>query len=241
MFFHLSTGPQVWIQFYLHFPHFMSFLFCFSLHTYLVFSWFSLLFLVLSFSSNFMAFSAHVAGKQSSQDPTYLFFHSLTSIYFQFYSEYRNPCFMVPSNVKLSSGFKFPHSSTLSATTASHFVHSSLFDQLYAKEMYFCTFVAKCNNPVQHAPNIHPNVFNSFQRTVILGESYKIFTSPPPPNGVSTSFTIKPFCYLPIFSLSELLKQLKSKFVFSPFGKRSWTARLELWLAIHQATGIRSN
>ena len=41
-FFHLIKGPHLWIQFYLHFPYLMSFLFCFSIHTYLVFVWFSI-------------------------------------------------------------------------------------------------------------------------------------------------------------------------------------------------------
>ena len=31
-FFHLIRGSHVWIKFYLHFPHFMSFFFCFPLH-----------------------------------------------------------------------------------------------------------------------------------------------------------------------------------------------------------------
>ena len=94
----------------------------------------------------------------------------------------------VPSNFKPCSGFEFPHSSSLPATKASHFVHSSLVDQLYVKEMYFCNFVTKYNNQVQHAPKIRPNIFNSFHRTVILGESYWIFTYPSNSNGVSIHY-----------------------------------------------------
>ena len=144
---------------------------------------------------------------------------------------------VVSSNVKPCNGFEFPHSSPQPATIASHFVHSSLVDELYAKEVYFCNFVTKCNNPVQHAPNIHPNVFNSFNKTVILGESNGVFTSPSPSNDFSIHFTMKP---LPSVTYLFFLYQ-NPQIVFSPLGKRSRTARLELWLAIHQATGIRSN
>ena len=104
---------------------------------------------------------------------------------------------VVPSNVKPCNGFEFPHSSSLPATTAPHFVHSSLVEQLYAKEVYFCNFVTKSNNPVQHAPNIHPNIFNNFHRTIVLGESYGIFTSPSPSNDAFIHFTIKPLPSVP--------------------------------------------
>ena len=49
-------------NFCVDFTHFMSFLFCFQLHTYLIFARFCVQFLLLSLSSNFMAFSAHAAG-----------------------------------------------------------------------------------------------------------------------------------------------------------------------------------
>ena len=39
-------------------------------------------------------------------------------------------------------------------------------------------------NPVKHSPNIHPNVFNSFCRTVIHGQSHL--------NKISLHFTIEP-------------------------------------------------
>ena len=55
---------------------------------------------------------------------------------------------VVPSDVKPCNRFEFPHSSSLPAATASHFVHSSLVDQLYVKEVYFYNFVAKSNNLV---------------------------------------------------------------------------------------------
>ena len=75
-------------------------------------------------------------------------------------------------------------------TIASHFVHSSLVYQLYATAI---NCVTKSNNPVEHAPNIHPNVFNSFHRTVIHGKCYGIFTNPSPSNNdVSLNFTIEP-------------------------------------------------
>ena len=104
------------------------------------------------------------------------------------------------SNVQPCNGFKFPHSSSLPVTTASHFMYSLLVDQLYANVI---TTVSKANNLVQYAPNIHPNVFKSFHRTVINGESYGIFINPSPSNDVSLHFTIEPlpfvtssFCFI---------------------------------------------
>ena len=206
----------------------MSFLFCFPLHTYLVFVWFSLLSLFVWFSliaefqlelyGIFSPCSWHLAKlspnifilSQSDQ-------HSLSVLLqIQKYSCYH----VVSSNVKPCNGFEFPHSSPQPATIASHFVHSSLVDELYAKEVYFCNFVTKCNNPVQHAPNIHPNVFNSFHKTVILGESYGVFTSPSPSNDFSIHFTMKP---LPSVTYPFFLYQ-NPQIVFSPLGKRSRTA-----------------
>ena len=46
---------------------------------------------------------------------------------------------------------------------ASYFLRSSLVDQLYKKGVYFYSFVTKSN---QASINIHPNVFNSFYRTI---------------------------------------------------------------------------
>ena len=48
-FFHLMKGFHCWIQFYLNFPYLMSFLFCFPLHTYLLFVCFSILFWLPSY------------------------------------------------------------------------------------------------------------------------------------------------------------------------------------------------
>ena len=56
-----SKGFMSAFNFCLHFPYFMSFLFCFPLHTYLVLAWFCVQFLLHSLSSKFTAFSAHVA------------------------------------------------------------------------------------------------------------------------------------------------------------------------------------
>ena len=55
------------------------------------------------------------------------------------------------------------------------FLLSSLVDQLYAKELYFCSFVTKSS---QACISTHPNVFNSFCPTVTDGQSHVIFTSP---------------------------------------------------------------
>ena len=56
------------------------------------------------------------------------------------------------SNVKPCNTFEFLHISSSPATLASHYLHDTLVDQLYAKEMYFCSFV---RNRIKHRPNIH--------------------------------------------------------------------------------------
>ena len=98
---------------------------------------------------------------------------------------------VVPSNVKPCNGFTFSHSLSPPAITTSHFVHSSLVYQLYAKELHFGSFVIKSNSPIQQAPNIHLHVFTSFHRTIIHEKSHEIFTSPFPSNSVSLHFTIE--------------------------------------------------
>ena len=59
-------------------------------------------------------------------------------------------------------------------TTVSHFVHSSLVDQLYATAI---NCVTKSNNSVLHAPNIQPNVFNSLEEKP-YSPSKKMSTEP---------------------------------------------------------------
>ena len=94
-------------------------------------------------------------------------------------------------------------------TTVSQFVHSSLVDQLYATVI---NCVTKSNNSVQHAPNIYPDVFNSFHRTVIHGESYRIFTKPLTLKRRFPTFHYRTssFCYLPIFLHQNLQNYLKA-------------------------------
>ena len=98
--------------------------------------------------------------------------------------------------------FEFSHILSPPATLASHFLHDMLVDQLYAKEVYFCSFVTKCN---QALTKYSPDVFISFYRTITYGEFFhkphKIFTSPPPTlnhqpppsNVVSPHFSVEPF------------------------------------------------
>ena len=93
---------------------------------------------------------------------------------------YMNPCFTtlfyhILPNVKPYNGL-FSHISSLLATIAYHFLHYLLVDQLYAKEVYFCSFVTKFNKAFTR---YSPNVFNSFYWTAAHGESLRIFTSPP--------------------------------------------------------------
>ena len=91
-----------------------------------------------------------------------------------------NPCFTtlfyhILPNVKPYNGL-FSHISSLLATIAYHFLHYLLVDQLYAKEVYFCSFVTKFNKAFTR---YSLNVFNSFYWTAAHGESHRIFTSPP--------------------------------------------------------------
>ena len=87
-------------------------------------------------------------------------------------------------------------------------------------------------------------IFIQIYSTVSIGlsflESSTGFSQAPPPQTafpyITFHYKTSSFCYLPIFSLLEPSKELKSKFAFSPLGKRSRTARLELWLDIHQYT-----
>ena len=120
-------------------------------------------------------------------------------------------------NVQTCNRFEFSHSSSLLATATSHFVHSSLVDQLYVKEVYFCSFVTKSNNLVYYAPNIHPNVFDSFHRTVINGESNGIFTCPSP-SILTFHYRTSFFCYLPFFFF-RTLKTIEKQIHFIPSGE----------------------
>ena len=80
-------------------------------------------------------------------------------------------------NVKPSNRFEFSHIFSLPATTASHFLRNLLVDQLYTKEVYFCSFVTKSN---QASTRYSPDVFNSFHRTATHGEpSHRIFITIP--------------------------------------------------------------
>ena len=62
------------------------------------------------------------------------------------------------SNVTPCNTFGFSHISSLT-TTVSHFLHYSLVDQLYAKEVYFYSLVAKFNHT---STKYSSDVFNSF-------------------------------------------------------------------------------
>ena len=55
---------------------------------------------------------------------------------------------------------------------------------LYISHCKECISAVLWPNPIKHAPNIYPNTFNSFYRTVINEDSLRIFQSPTS-NGVS--------------------------------------------------------
>ena len=69
-------GSHVWIQFYFHFPYFMSILLYFSLHTYLVFAGFCVQF-----------WSMQLAHKEVKLRPNIFIL--------QLYFEYKNPHFTI--------------------------------------------------------------------------------------------------------------------------------------------------
>ena len=75
----------------------------------------------------------------------------------------------------------------------SHFLHSLLLDKLYAKGVYFCSFVTKSN---QACTKCSARCVQPFHRAVIHGEYHKIFASTTPSNSFSTQFTIKPIPYV---------------------------------------------
>ena len=89
-------------------------------------------------------------------------------------------------------------------TTASKFLHSWLVDQLYAKEVDFCSFVLKSNQ-----------IFTKMYLAVSIGpshmESSKWFSTPPYNTlmafpHISLSYRNSSFCCLSIFSSLELSK-----------------------------------
>ena len=47
-------------------------------------------------------------------------------------------------------------------------------------------FAVLLQNPIKHASNIHPNVFNSFYQTIAHGENKRTFTWPPVPQHFSS-------------------------------------------------------
>ena len=83
------------------------------------------------------------------------------------------------------------------------FSQSNPLDQMYAKEVYFCNIVTKSNNPVQHAPNIHPNVFKYFLRTL---------RNPSPSSDISLHFTAEPLPFVTYpFFLTRTLKTIEKQ------------------------------
>ena len=119
---------------------------------------------------------------------------------------------ILQSNVKPCNRFEFSYISSPPATTISDFLHYSLVDQLYAKEVCFCSFVTK---PNQASTKYSPDVFNSFYRTVTHGgPSQWISTSPPPLMLCFLMFYYRTFsfCCLPIFFSITALKASSKRY-----------------------------
>ena len=101
------------------------------------------------------------------------------------------------SNVKPCNGLGFSNISSLLATTASHFLHYLLFDQVYAKK---CIFAVLWQNPIKHPPDI-----DQMYSVVSIGwprmESPTEFSQAPLKQRFLTfHYRNSSFCCLPIFS-----------------------------------------
>ena len=59
--------------------------------------------------------------------------------------------------------------------TTTIYIPRSLINYMQRK----CIFAVLLQNPIKHASNIHPNVFNSFYQTVAHGQTQPTFTWPP--------------------------------------------------------------
>ena len=101
------------------------------------------------------------------------------------------------SNVKPCNGLGFSNISSLLATTASHFLHYLLFDQVYAKK---CIFAVLWQNPIKHPPDI-----DQMYSVVSIGwprmESPTEFSQDPlKQRFLAFHYRNSSFCCLPIFS-----------------------------------------
>ena len=81
----------------------------------------------------------------------------------------------------------------LDVQKASCFLRSTLVDQLYAKGVYFCSFLTKSN---QACTKFHPNAFKNFYRTVTHVHDF-------------SRSQINPFCNRPTSSTNQQLKHYK--------------------------------
>ena len=115
---------------------------------------------------NFTAFSDHESTSapsilihlESGQHPFLVLLRLYTSSFHH----------VVLSNVKPCNRFEFSHILSPPVTTTSQFLHFSPVDQLFAKKVYFWSFMTK--SYLSNPPNIQPNVFSNFHRTVIYGK-----------------------------------------------------------------------
>ena len=114
--------------------------------------------------------------KSFEVEPNFLVICSLASIHFEFCFKHMNPCFTLLYNQMLSFAIGLNFHTFCHHQQQAHFFHYSLIDQLYAKNVYFCSFATKFN---QASNKYSRYVFNSFYRTVTHeGPSHRIFKSP---------------------------------------------------------------
>ena len=107
---------------------------------------------------------------------------------------------IIQSNVQPCNGLEFSHISSPLVTTASHSLHYLLFDQLYAREVYFCSFVTKSN---QTSTRYWPDVFSSFYR-IATHRVPQDFHKPTLNKVLTFHYRNSSFCYLPIFFIANL-------------------------------------
>ena len=98
--------------------------------------------------------------------------------------------------------------------------------------MYFCSFVTKCNQAINHPSNIH-QMYSCLYRTITHGEFHKIFTIPPPSLkwGFPTlHYRTSSFCchhiFFSILIIFNSKLPPKDKYYFN----RSWQASSHIFL-----------
>ena len=126
------------------------------------------------------------------------FIHS-QSCQYQFLALVYTPLFHCVSFV----GLELPQVTLWPATTAPEFLYFSLVDQLYAKEVYFCSFVTKSNLA---CTKYLSKCIQQFSQDHHTWKVLQDFHKSPPSKRHFTTFHYRAFflCWLPIFALLDI-------------------------------------